>query len=206
MDYLERNHTILQEMSSARLSKGLQVGVSLTGDGKPKTVFNCLGNYDSEFLACELYTGLKRTLRHNSDTVSARATAELAVIRHIAQFYPHLVPELPAFYGLLVGKNGESLGSITEDFSKGGLYKVEDVFTPFMIKHRERIPTELKNAFVDMELDEEDLARMCFIVNGARRIGDFYNIDLTQEAFDEIGFASLCLNPGQYTLRIDYDI
>ena len=204
MDYLERNRVIIGELSSVGLTAGHEVGYSKTFEKKPKTTFVSIGSYDSACMGRRVYVGLKKSLVQNK-SMSDRAPVELAIINRIHREFPHLADELPLFYGALF-KTDECLGIVTEDFSEGGRYRVEDVFdTPFLA-HPNQVPMELQRLFGE-ENDEYDLARMAFMVNGRRRLGDFDNIPKPLPFFKMIEFPKIYKSFGhQHVLRIDYDI
>lgn len=77
--------------------------------------------------------------------------------------------EFPSFYGLLARSNEEPIGILTEDFSKGGRYSVYNMHS------NENLPNEIET-LVGKPIHPVDLATVCFMVNGQRRIGDLEEI------------------------------
>src|SRR3989344_6059634 len=73
----------------------------------------------------------------------------------VAQNMPHLLPELPLFYGLVTDKDGIPIAIVTEDFSKDGKNRVDKTYSS---------PQGLNGIFVEGTADEEFLHDIAFIV------------------------------------------
>lgn len=56
-----------------------------------------------------------------------RLANELVIMEYLITHIPRLAVELPLFYGLLTDKNGDVKGILTEDFTKGGKNRIEDL-------------------------------------------------------------------------------
>lgn len=164
MNYLERNHLVIAEVGqSLRLQRGVIVGSA------EDTTFRYVGHYRSPSLDRELFVGLKEHKGYKAGRdLRQWITYELAFIRAVEHNFPYLLQEFPVFYGLLADQKGKPVGRITEDFSEGGRFKVFDI-----PNDPTRLPTELRALIGD---DYEELATMCFSVNGQRRLGNFDSI------------------------------
>ena len=91
------------------------------------------------------------------------------MIATIAETFPHLVPELPAFYALLKYQKSHARLIITEDFSCGGTLSVSPLTA--------EVPREIRDIrymFPSWGIPLFELEKMCFLVNNTkRRLGDF---------------------------------
>ena len=122
MDYLERNQRIFEELAGVRLARGAVIGrASKLLGGETKVT--SLGQYYSSALGSDIYVGLKEYPQGQRD-LEMQVTAELAIIRAAEQYSFLLMPELPIFHGLLLGRSGSPIGVLTEDFSRNCQYKV----------------------------------------------------------------------------------
>jgi len=202
MDYIERNRVVIAEIGrDLRLQKGELIR---TGS---HARFTPVGNYNSALLGTALHVGLKENPNRQGEHLKRCAARELALIRLVEQSAKHLLPEFPIFYGVLENAAGEPVGVLMEDFSQGGRYKVEDV-TRSSIKPilDIEVPKELET-IAGRKIDNYDLATMCFMVNGQRRIGDFdemYSSMLPEELSHRYLISDLI--DEKFTLRISYPL
>jgi hypothetical protein len=165
MDYLERNRRVFDELKQAHLD--LTEGNVIVETNYRR--FINFGKFYSPTLSTEVHIGLKElyTDRQHYDT---RVNDELMVIQKIAELFPHLVPELPLFYGLLRSRDtNEYRGIIVEDFSQNGKYRVDNI-----ISEPRWHPKEIISAFPGVSIASDDLSHMGFWVGNGRRLGDFY--------------------------------
>ena len=203
MMYLERNHALFEEMGrSLKPQRGVVVGKSA------QSTFTTTGHYESGILKRDSYTGVRETRRLKGDDYMYQAARGLAFIIAIERQTPHLMEELPDFYGLLEDPENV-VGILTEDFSEGRKYRVEEVTRPWdMPISDDEIPRELERIKREA-MGAHDLATMCFLVNGKRRIGDFgemfsgLNISELAERFP---IEELLGQLDRYTLHIDYGL
>lgn len=197
MTYLERNQAIIDELRGVRLERGDIVGSSSSMS------FTSAGHYRSSVLGNTLYVGLKEYTDPEKckSSTEARALLELHCICTVAEQLPHLEVELPVFYGILFDRAGKPLGIVTEDFSKGGKYEVQDM----TYDRPELLPNELGEIFPDM--DYYELARVCFSVNGQRRLGDF-STSWSNEFSHKFLMDDVVdqLEEGKHTLRLGYEL
>ncbi len=197
MNYLERNELVIGEIRrDLRLKK--RDNIADTG----RTSFTPLGDYYSQIVGQRLFVGLKRYYSFRSSYSEGRVINDLAFIRAIEQKAPHLMPELPSFYGLLVAGNGRHLGVITEDFSRAGKHEVHD-----MDEGDSNLPTELRKVVNDPRLHDEELAKVCFVVDGQRRLGDFNTIRAglnVRESIERFPLDDIMNDIEKYTLRMTY--
>ncbi len=194
MDYLERNQLIVAEI-------GRNLRIQRTGHTaySERTAFTPVGSYYSQVLREELFAGLKE-----GSLPEWRVFHDLAFMRSLEGKFPHLVPELPIFYGLLRNREGAPLGVIMEDFSKGSKHKVHDVY-----EDGKNLPGELRDLVGTPNLSNVELAKVCFMVEGCRRLGDFDSIRSglsVPELIERFPFADLEEQLERYTLQIDYDL
>ena len=194
MNYLERNQLLIAEIGqNLRLQRGKVIGVGTL------STFRSAGNYRSSLLDDDLYVGLKEipSIRHALDF---QVALDLALIRAVEQNLPYMLSEFPIFYGLIRDSKGEKIGVVTEDFSKGGRYEVEDMGA------YEELPRELEK-FLEMPITDYPLCTTSFLVNGQRRIGDFCIIYLyIHDEFEKFSPYDLKKEIDKYTLHIDYDL
>jgi hypothetical protein len=209
--YTLRNQAILAEINTGlRLSRGLEVrSPNQWADHHYNTRFYPVGSYYSTVLARELHIGLKEFEYSSADT---RALFDLAVARVVYCRFPALGDEVTAFVGLL-NKQGNNIGVIIEDFSRGGRDPVYE-----MTNHESdqfeawELPEELRQfGSRKKPLTDHDLARAFFLVNGQRKLGDLKKL-LTElvpkEVNQDFPIDDLVSSEAQekYTLKIDYDI
>ncbi len=204
MSYLERNQQTLAEIGqNLRLRRGSVIGRS------PNTTFTSIGNYKSTILEKDLYIGLKENRHKEGDFLRGWVARELVLINMIEQRFPQLLPEFPVFHGILEHPTGETLGVLTEDFSYGGRYPVKGFPRSLFVDIPDKdVPKELEE-IAGKEIDNYDLATMCFLVNGQRRIGDFgemYSGMITTELSERYPIDDLMATIVKYTLRIDYPL
>lgn len=119
MSYLERNSRLIKEVgTSMRLKSG-----TLRGESR-NMKFSSVGVYHSEEVGQEVYIGIKEPKEKDKafwrEFLKQRFIFELAVMSVVAENMPHLLPELPLFYGLLVNNKGIPIAIVTEDFSRDG--------------------------------------------------------------------------------------
>lgn len=207
MDYLPRNQEIIDEIGkNLTLERRVRVGSSRS------VVTTAVGNYISQIAGNDVYICLKELTGESNWTAEERVVAELAIIRGIALHYPALIPKLPLFLGLLVGSDGNKIGIITDDFSKGGQHTVREA-TDVYANPQSEIPEILlvKQLINNPEADlDYDLARMCFQVNGEVRLGDFAHLRLylrpEDRLFGKFGIFDIERNLGKYMLHANYRI
>ncbi len=204
MDYLGRNRLVIAEIGqNLRLERGYEVR---RGSG---SIFTAVGHYRSKVLGNDVYVGLKERKKFRGDVLRFPTARDLSLLRAIEQKLPHLLQEFPLFYGLLVDSTGEEVGVICEDFSQGGKYEVNEVTRSWRIPVRDdEIPKELER-LKGRKIDNHDLATMCFLVDGRRRIGDFVEVfsGLSISEMEEIFPTSdLSKQLRKYTLRVKYNI
>ena len=201
MNYLERNQLVIAEMGQKlRLERGKLIADHHGFMTDRTTTVTSLGHYPSELLRGEVYVGLKEYSNKSKRTLPVVVATDLAIIHGAEQYVPQLLPEFPIFYGLLARSNGEPLGVLTEDFSKGGKYKVKDMYDS-----DRNLPKELE-ALVGKRIDPYELATVCFTVNGQRRLGDFGAIHIALLAADweeKYSFYDIMDSLAKYTLQSD---
>lgn len=209
MSYLERNAQIIAEVGrSLRLTRGEIVSWSNS------TTVTVLGSYRSELLGNQLYIALKGT---TGVTPEDRVIADLAFVSVVADQIPELEPELPLFLGLLRDQSGKALGTLTEDFSRGGRYKLWEI-NDFDLPNQGPLPEKLRG-FVGgrgglLMIDDDALAGMFFKIGTVgnileRRLGDFdkaciyMSPDEREEKFPQ---EHIERDLNLYTITVDYDI
>lgn len=172
-NYLERNARVIAEMRNGPVfTRGPVVGSS------QKTNVVSIGSYTSESFSGPLYVVLKERWQDRGRDPEQNAVFNLAAIVSIAQHIPELVPELPLFFGLLKHRDGKPIGTITEDFSQGGRYRIFDVFADLL--HYEGQLIDRLSSFLSsprFTISDEELARMFFSIDTGgdcfvRRLGD----------------------------------
>ena len=199
--YLTRNQVLLQEIAqTALLQRGSIIGIS-----ENETKVSTLGSYHSQTLERTLFLALKEFRRD----IEIEVLRSLSILEVIAERFPHLRDELPTIYGLLKNRLGKPIGVITEDFSEGRRYKVDDVADKlFGAKYPHLVPHELQS-LTGKESELFDLASVAFLVNGKRRLGDF-NLILqgmtANERLERFPISDIYDNLDSHTLRINYDI
>lgn len=167
MEYLDRNELILKEITAQFeqrvFARGDEIGRSRY------TTFTSLGSFNSSVLGEKVFLGLKESFLGE-----ARSDLELARIAVISKYCPELVPQLPLFYGFVVGSADREIGIITEDFSKAGEFPVADIGTDVSPTNWPALlPLELHRLAPEPSLSSLELAKMCFLVDGLMRLGDF---------------------------------
>jgi hypothetical protein len=215
MSYLERNSRLIAEVgANLTLKRG-------TNGGEGTFIcFNSVGAYPSKEINSDLYVGVKEPKgSFNSKDLSRRFVFELAVMSVVAENMPHLLPELPLFYGLLTDSKGMPMAIVTEDFSKDGQNYVE----PYRVE-----PEGLLDLFVPGTIYEDDydgsLLSIAFKISpkGSSgneyhiRLGDFYPLFIPctsnellriqkahRERFPE---EQIEQELGKHTLKIAYDL
>lgn len=112
------------------------------------TIFNSTGSFKSTTLEQDVFVGIKRFKEnYNNDVLyKDRFVFELAVMSVVAENLPHLLPELPLFYGLMTDKERNPLGIITEDITRNG----RDRISPHAV-----IPRDLLSIFAKDTVDED---------------------------------------------------
>ena len=201
VDYLENNAKLLSEAGqNLQFARGKIIGD--TG----QTRFTAVGEHYSDIAGRILYFGLKEYYFHSNPLYyyQARSIADLAIIRKISKKFPYLAKELPFFYWLLQDSNGQNIGILTEDFSEGGRYEVDAV------NFDNNLPQEIKELIPD--ISNEEMRKICFEVNGQRRLGDF-NTMLTflslrerEEVFPCIDILKDIDEHDKYTSRLSYPL
>lgn len=204
MNYLERNHLVIAEIGqNLRLERGYQIGRD------PGTRFTSMGHYKSDILGSDTYVGLKESKKFRGYVSRFVAARDLALLRKVEREMPRLLQEFPSFYGLLIDATGKEVGIICEDFSQGGKHEVREVIRSWLVSVEDaEVPKELEQ-LKGRKMDNRDLARMCFLVDGKRRIGDFEEIfsGLSGTEWEErLQFNDLLKQIGKYTLRVRYKI
>lgn len=208
MNYLERNALLIAEINGGvRLSKRDVVGWS------QRTRTTALGSYSSNLLGQEIFVALKET--RGGLAPEQIVVRDLAWVCAVADGLPDLRPELPLFLGLLRDKNGLSVGMLTEDFSKGGKYKLWEV-PEFDLPYQGPLPEQLRQFTAGERglMDPEELANMFFRVGTVgdiveRRLGDFdkaclhFSIDERLEKFPREEIEEKF---DLYTVRVSYDL
>lgn len=208
-NYLERNARVIAEMRNGPVfTRGLVVGSS------QKTNVVSIGSYTSESFSRPLYVVLKEQWQDRGLDPELNAVYNLAAIAGIAQHIPELVPELPLFSGLLKDRYGKPIGTITEDLSQGGRYRIFDVFADLL--HYEGQLIDKLRSFLSsprFTISDEELARMFFTIDtggnhSVRRLGDLdhamqcLTIDQRTEKFPiDLVMADIA----KHTLTLDYD-
>ena len=176
MIYLERSAEIIAEIRSQTLVRGKVVGRS------SKTDTTSVGSYDSVMTGASLHLAVK-------ETFGSHITPEEGVIRGLAfagliyDNIPVLRSELPLIIGLATEETGKQIGQLTEDFTKGGSFRIWEVFKERII-HMGAGSEDLRRLIggehrgLPYLLNDEELAHMFFEVEAdrfenQRRIGDF---------------------------------
>ena len=229
MSYLERNSQFVSELRNVRLQRGKR-----RGEGNFIT-FVSAGSFLSETAREEVFIGLKElktngyipktdlNRRMHGEATVDRFVHELAIMTVVAQNMPHLLPELPLFYGLVTDENGIPIAIVTEDFSKDGKNRVNKTNLS---------PRGLKGIFVEGTINEEFLQDAAFIVHEIeemkldftpdelppiesarrgpiRRLGDFYPIVIySGRAEHRARFPEEQIEAEieRHSLRIDYEL
>jgi hypothetical protein len=164
-DYLTQNKNLIEEVSSTvhplKISEK-QVGAS------DKMCFIPSGNFQSQSKGL-VYAGLKM---HFCEGLTKQNIEEFYIaltnISLIHEKHPEISHQLPLFYGLLADSNNKPQAIITQDFSKGGKYLVEEHIE---FPHA-NVPDGLVDLFTPSSDDMSQLERALFYVNGKRKIGD----------------------------------
>ena len=195
--YLERNARIISELKGRGfvLNLGNEVGSGLSRR------FHSAGYLYSEVIGREIHVGVKR-LRDDIDDQYGEVAKinffqELTIIAAISKHFPDLVDQLPLFCGLLTHRNGETLGMITEDFSEGGKYEVY---------RRAPAAYKVKAIFADGSVNDDDIEKMGFRVNGERKLGDFWPMGNTKENYRRFGKDLIEQRAADFTFRIGYSL
>ena|SRR3989344_863078 len=199
MDYLDRNAEIFKEIRESRLELTRFLSVS----NKARTTNSTsLGCYRSELIGRGVCILLKEKLGDSEIIVNSRIESELPVICTIYEKIPELREELPLFYGLLRGKDEKLIGIITEDFSKAGIYPVREI----EIGDKNNLPYWL-NRLSKKRIDETELSRVGFMVDGQRRLGDFDTISIKKSnSSEKFSIDSILKRVNEFTLRINYEL
>lgn len=197
--YLEMNQRLLAELRASGFV------ARRTGDDSSgmSRVFYPAGLFVSESLSRDVYMGVKRIGNWVHDdtgfVTQLMFLQELAVISAIAKNFPNLLEQLPCVYGLVVNKDGVPLGMITEDFSEGG---------KFDVSRRAPAVYKVKDIFAPGTVDNDDIEKMGFNVNGGRRLGDFWPVGVISDGENARRFGQDIIEQriGDFTLKIDYDL
>lgn len=119
--YLERNAEIIGEINKTQsLIRGKEVGAS------SKTTTTSVSYYESVVVGAPLHMVLKESFSNRNPL--ERVTHNLAFAALIYDQTPSLREELPLFIGLAIDKIGKPIGELTEDFTRGGQYRIRDLF------------------------------------------------------------------------------
>lgn len=168
MAYLERNAHLIKELDSLKIERGQERGKG------GNLIFYSLGSYNSTHMDEEVYVGLKQPLKsgeRSEANLKDRVIFELAVMQVVSEVFPHWLPRLPLFHGLLVDGENKPLGILTEDFSRNGKSSVDSLMFP---------PPGIEDLFVEGTTEDDFLCNIGFSVQheGERfpthRYGDFY--------------------------------
>ena len=199
-------------LPSGSLKRGEEVGRSVTLDDITKTTFTSLGSYKSSELGREVYVGLKEYPRREGKNLKTalrnNVVRDLSVIRAIAERFPHLEEELPLFYGLLLDSQGNYIGMLTEDFSRGKRYEVKQGVLL-------DVPSEIEPLFEHRsKVEYEGVVEMVFLVDTddgeERRFGDFNTVlgGISPDERNRIFPLADIVEFGEdkYTLRLDYEL
>lgn len=151
---------------------------------------------------------MKDYLTREGDALRYTVSRNLALLDAVESAVPQLLGEFPVFCGLLSCR-GLPIGELTEDFSRGGQVRVKEVNTlsPLDSPPPELIPKELIAAS-GYPIHNDDLARMCFLVDGKRRIGDLKHA-FSPEAYQNpqrFDIQKVLKELDRYILDIDYEI
>lgn len=179
MIYLERNAEIIAEINEINrnqpLTRGKEVGAS------SKTFTTAVGSYESAVVGTQLYMVLKESFRSSTDPLE-RVTRDLVFAAVIYEHLPLLQQELPLFIGLVTDGTGKPISQLTEDFTKGGQYRIRDLFKD-EVAGIDSAPQDLKMLIggeykgLPYLLSDEELAHMFFEtwigIDSQRRLGDF---------------------------------
>lgn len=205
MVYLATNQARLAEIGqNVTLERG-----SLLGQ-KPHTKLTSLGQYRFEGLDSEVYLGLKES-KEDIWTPKLRLVGELSLMRAIEESFPELVPQLPVVHGLIINDDGRDLGLITEDFSHGGKYDVNEV-TDYHPNPAEKVVEKLRKMIANPDVNEDalyfDLSRACFLVNGEIKLGDLYGLRLFlkgEDFMDKFRIFDLEKELDKYTVTVNWE-
>src|SRR3989344_2265257 len=122
--YKDTNRKILEEINSlGYLERGKIVGRNM----HCTTSVTSLGSFYSKTLEKDLHIGLKEYKSSVGGGIDFLVALELGLVDKIEQEIPYVLEEFPLFHGICIGKEGETIGVITEDFSKSGLYSVNSI-------------------------------------------------------------------------------
>ncbi|MBU1032277.1 hypothetical protein KKE03_05165 [Patescibacteria group bacterium] len=196
MSYLERNSQLIAEVgTSLKFQRGKVI------DENKRIRFVQIGSYESALLRSRLYLGLKEYTNPYLDRMQQRIPHELAVMELIAKKLPHHLPKLPACYARLLGKNGETLGIVMEDFTLGGQITPRKTTWP---------PPDIAEIFIRGSIDTDLFDNMgIYIGNGQEKLMDFYPIfEKSMEKLNRrrLHQARVERNLHLYTLQIDYEL
>lgn len=187
MNYLERNELILKEVGEHLQTR------ELLNDSQIEEMqwrqFVPIGSFYSTVLQSTLFAGLKDFHEHGP---FQRAEEELAVIGIIDHNLPHLTPELPQFYGVLIDRRGKEVGLVMEDFSRGDEFPVPDyhhVLKGMKGADNMQLPYEINDLFQGIGVAQ--LNHLAFLVDGQRKLGDFdktfFKREDTKKAVKKLG-------------------
>lgn len=219
MNYLERNQLLIAEIGQNLRLRRERVIAEINREGyftPIKTTVTSVGSYKSTVLDHDLFVCLKEYTDRTDELLVDRVLFELSLMRAIEQKAPYLLPECPLLYGLVSYRKGKPFGTITEDFSRDGIYPVEQVKFLGRSHGNNQVPIEnitkiLREITGDSLLStDEEIRNMCFYVNGKRRIGDFDGIFgrllYSREIDKRLPIDDLLRDVDKYTLRIDYTL
>lgn len=117
MAYLEKNILFLEEIKRNLALQNLTLQRGKVIAETPNTRFVEIGSYESALRGSQLHLGLKESKNPALMTMKRRIPTELAFMEHLAKRLPFLLPELPACYARLLGKDSSLLGIVMEDFT-----------------------------------------------------------------------------------------
>ncbi len=169
--YVERNLRIIDELNTKTKSGDMVLSRKGEVARSTNTRFTSVGSMQSVEIGGELHLGLKE---RNPKINMVEFLRELLVVGAIADKIPDLSSEVPIFYAFLEGIDGNNLGVLTEDFTKGGTDLVLEVHeeTPQLAELIPDLSDVIPRVF------KQDLVHAMFLVgnNRTRRLGDFNTI------------------------------
>lgn len=177
MIYLERNAEIIAEINrSASLTRGKEIGSS------SKTFTFSVGLYESVLLGTSVHMALKERPRRRRMDLVEEVQGALVVAALVFENIPEIRAELPLFIGTVTDEKGEPLGELTEDFTRGGQYRISDLFADEVARDssaqeiRELIGGEYSGS--PYLLEDGELVHCFFRIltevgHSHRRVGDF---------------------------------
>jgi hypothetical protein len=167
MSYLETSEQILEEIrgDSELVRKAFEIlhdndQLTPVGAGSKYWYFS-VGSFDS-LIHGRLFMGIKISKNALPEEDYGLASVYSQIL--VDKFGDKIKGELPLFYGLLVNKKGSPIATISQDFSEGGKYRVEN-------------DNELNPLLDKIFNDERHSLIKCGIwVNNQRKLVDFNHI------------------------------